>query len=57
MNTTAFDTLVYSNTLQEVSRKLAAKSDLLELKYEILQWMVGLAVAQIAMSVALFALK
>jgi len=52
-------TRAQSNAMKELvaSRELATKSDLLELKHEILKWMVGLAVAQIAVSVALFALK
>jgi hypothetical protein len=42
----------------EASRKeLATKNDLSETKHEILKWMVGPAFAQIAVSVALFALK
>jgi hypothetical protein len=78
MNAATFDTLAYSNALQQAgmpkaqaealtraqadalrsmveSRDLATKSDLLELKHDVLKWMVGLAMAQIA--VALFAIK
>ena len=37
--------------LQEITNRIA------ETKFEILKWMVGIAVAQIAVSVALFAIK
>ena len=39
------------------SRELTTKSDLLALKHEILKWMIGLAAAQMALGIALFALK
>jgi hypothetical protein len=80
MTTTTFDTLAYSNALQQAgmpkaqaealtraqadalrsmleSRDLATKNDLLELKHDILKWMVGLALAQITLAVALFAIR
>lgn len=38
------------------ARELATKSDLLDLKHEILKWVVGVAIAQSALIIAVLAL-
>ena len=50
MTATTFDTLGYFE-------KLATKSDLLDLKHEILKWVVGVAIAQSALIIAVLAMR
>ena len=39
------------------SRELATKNDLLDLKHEILKWVVGVAIAQSALIIAVLAMR